>query len=416
MSYDYNFLIDNFMESTNEENRQKSHAYLHRNAYDISMAVNDYFENDGRTIPIRPPIDRSQDQIVHKQLTDKPADPVPPPFDSGETRLNDLYRAPLDIIFNGTFEQAADFSGICGKYLIVNILDETFTSHTINRDIWSKSSIKRIVANKFLFLQYSSKMEEAITFKNYYHSKFKDFPLIAVLDQRFWRTDIKLRWIDRTHSYDVDSIEEELRRITQDYGANRIRRQKRKDLMEEHGSSSQKYSRVGNQRAVAKVTSKMNELLNRYRVDFKHNEQRIKDSFILKLYLPKESQHIIQFPGQGTISIGNLWYVIHKISGIGIVGQKLFYVKDSVKKSKENDNESLEKSLVNGRNRNKSKKKEVVSKSDQEKSDDNSQLNQKSYEALPTFDDLSFRIHSTLKDTLEKYNIPNRSIIHLTEK
>ncbi|KAI8146242.1 hypothetical protein BJV82DRAFT_409991 [Fennellomyces sp. T-0311] len=98
-------------------------------------------------------------------------------------RLADLYRPPFDIMFSGGFEEARASAREQNKWLLVNVQTlSDFACQTLNRDVWSDATVKEIVRESFVFLQYAGDTPEGKRFTTYY--PVKKSPHIAVIDAR----------------------------------------------------------------------------------------------------------------------------------------------------------------------------------------------------------------------------------------
>lgn len=70
-------------------------------------------------------------------------------------KLHDLFKAPLDITFKGTFEQAKQHAKVSNTLLLVNIQDpKNFDSHLINRDLWRETRVRELLRNFTLWQEY----------------------------------------------------------------------------------------------------------------------------------------------------------------------------------------------------------------------------------------------------------------------
>ncbi|KAI9491662.1 hypothetical protein BDB00DRAFT_475021 [Zychaea mexicana] len=98
-------------------------------------------------------------------------------------RLADLFRPPFDLMYSGGFEEARTTAREQNKWMMVNVQDATeFTCQILNRDLWSDSTIKDIVRESFVFLQYERENPEGKRYLTYY--PIKKYPHIAVIDAR----------------------------------------------------------------------------------------------------------------------------------------------------------------------------------------------------------------------------------------
>ncbi|CAE6197271.1 unnamed protein product [Arabidopsis arenosa] len=74
-------------------------------------------------------------------------------WDSG-SRLSSLYRPPLNLLFNGSFEDAKSTSSREDLWLLVNLQSTTeFASHTLNRDLWSNNVVSHAIESRFILWQ-----------------------------------------------------------------------------------------------------------------------------------------------------------------------------------------------------------------------------------------------------------------------
>lgn len=70
--------------------------------------------------------------------------------------LSELYRPPLELLFQGNFTEAKEAGSALRKWLIVNVQDaREFSSHILNRDVWNNSKVKNVVEKSFLLWQVS---------------------------------------------------------------------------------------------------------------------------------------------------------------------------------------------------------------------------------------------------------------------
>ena len=72
--------------------------------------------------------------------------------------LSELFKPPLELIFQGNFVEAKETGAAVKKWLLVNVQDgREFASHTLNRDVWNNSKVKDVVKTSFLLWQVSSR-------------------------------------------------------------------------------------------------------------------------------------------------------------------------------------------------------------------------------------------------------------------
>lgn len=76
--------------------------------------------------------------------------------DKKRATLSELYRPPLQLIFQGNFVEAKEAGAGLKKWLLVNVQDaREFSSHILNRDVWNNSKVKNVVETSFLLWQVS---------------------------------------------------------------------------------------------------------------------------------------------------------------------------------------------------------------------------------------------------------------------
>ncbi|KAF9918404.1 hypothetical protein BX616_008964 [Lobosporangium transversale] len=99
------------------------------------------------------------------------------------SRLADLFKAPLDIMARGNFDQSRNVAKKEMKWLMVNIQEAgVFACQVLNRDLWSDPSVKEHVKENFIFLQFYSDSVEGKKYAAYY--PLQTFPHIAIIDPR----------------------------------------------------------------------------------------------------------------------------------------------------------------------------------------------------------------------------------------
>jgi thioredoxin-related protein len=71
------------------------------------------------------------------------------------------------------------------RWLLVNLQDnEIFTSHKLNRDIWSDDTVRTIIQTSFLFWQRNRTSRQGQTFLDRYRVPVDKLPLISIIDPR----------------------------------------------------------------------------------------------------------------------------------------------------------------------------------------------------------------------------------------
>ncbi|KAK4184707.1 hypothetical protein QBC35DRAFT_391088 [Podospora australis] len=112
---------------------------------------------------------------------------------SRASRLADLFRPPFDLISRLNFDEARDEGKDQQKWILVDLQDPSdFHCQALNRDIWKDESIKAMVKESFIFLQYDkdNKVDpNPEIFINRYlthgqHENPANFPYVCVIDPR----------------------------------------------------------------------------------------------------------------------------------------------------------------------------------------------------------------------------------------
>lgn len=99
------------------------------------------------------------------------------------SRLEYLYRPPVEICFSGPLQAARDYAQLRNRWLIVNLQDNTdFKCQILNRDIWSSNKIRDILQEYFIFWQVAIDNSEGLRFQVFY--EVKSFPYVCILDPR----------------------------------------------------------------------------------------------------------------------------------------------------------------------------------------------------------------------------------------
>uniref|UniRef100_A0A0K8TKX4 Putative ubiquitin regulatory protein n=1 Tax=Tabanus bromius TaxID=304241 RepID=A0A0K8TKX4_TABBR len=99
------------------------------------------------------------------------------------SRLEDLYRPPIELLFTGSFQSARDFATHRNCWLLVNVQDNSsFKCQVVNRDIWKDEEVVNLVTKYFILWQVSVDSDEGFRFKTFYH--VGSYPYICVIDPR----------------------------------------------------------------------------------------------------------------------------------------------------------------------------------------------------------------------------------------
>eukprot|EP00013_Stygamoeba_regulata_P003137 CAMPEP_0177644080 /NCGR_PEP_ID=MMETSP0447-20121125/8489_1 /TAXON_ID=0 /ORGANISM="Stygamoeba regulata, Strain BSH-02190019" /LENGTH=278 /DNA_ID=CAMNT_0019146401 /DNA_START=141 /DNA_END=974 /DNA_ORIENTATION=+ len=102
------------------------------------------------------------------------------------SKLSDLFKPPLDLVFKGDFIQAREEACKKSKWLIVNLQDtEQFLCQMLNRDTWSCEALKDLIREKFIFWQVYKRSSGCDWFLGKYMSgQCPVFPYVCIIDPR----------------------------------------------------------------------------------------------------------------------------------------------------------------------------------------------------------------------------------------
>ncbi|EFO20698.2 UBX domain-containing protein [Loa loa] len=97
--------------------------------------------------------------------------------------LQNLFRPPIDIMFNGDWDAVRAEAQLHGHWLLVNIQDDLeFACQTLNRDVWSNSSVKELLRSNFVFWQVHKDSADGNRVSNYY--RISTYPAVFIVDPR----------------------------------------------------------------------------------------------------------------------------------------------------------------------------------------------------------------------------------------
>ncbi|KAI9158122.1 UBX domain-containing protein [Paramyrothecium foliicola] len=105
-------------------------------------------------------------------------------------RLQDLFRPPYDLMTRATWDEARALGKDEKKWIMVNLQDmNDFNCQALNRDIWKDETVRDLVAENFIFLQYDkdyADAEEYLTFyfPNQSHENPDNYPHVSIIDPR----------------------------------------------------------------------------------------------------------------------------------------------------------------------------------------------------------------------------------------
>ena len=97
--------------------------------------------------------------------------------------LEELFKPPLDIMFQGDWQSARYHAAKTKRLLLVNIQDaQEFQCQILNRDLWSNSGVKMIVKEHFVFWQQYKESDDAARYMTFY--TITDWPHVSIIDPR----------------------------------------------------------------------------------------------------------------------------------------------------------------------------------------------------------------------------------------
>ncbi|KAM3727555.1 UBX domain-containing protein [Dirofilaria immitis] len=97
--------------------------------------------------------------------------------------LQNLFRPPVDIMFSGDWDAVRAEAQLRGHWLLVNVQDDLeFACQTLNRDVWSNSSVKELLRSNFVFWQVHKDSADGNRVSNYYRTY--TYPAIFIVDPR----------------------------------------------------------------------------------------------------------------------------------------------------------------------------------------------------------------------------------------
>ena len=125
----------------------------------------------------------------NQSIWDDPSQqPDPSAQNSRSQRLADLFRPPYELISRLTWDEAREEGKDMKKWILVNVQDMSdFNCQALNRDIWKDTAVRELVAENFIFLQYSKDDVLARDYLNFYfrdHENQQCYPHVAIVDPR----------------------------------------------------------------------------------------------------------------------------------------------------------------------------------------------------------------------------------------
>lgn len=167
--------------------QQFARSFLESNGWDVARSVDAFLNQDATSSggPAQEFIPPPQPQITERLIQPirsrvRRTRPKKPKWDN---KLAAIFKAPTDLTFNGSFEEAADEASARSIWILVNIQDDAeFRSHQLNRDVWGKNVIKGFVRESFIFWQQDKNSEHGSWFRSFYD--VKECPFVAVFNPR----------------------------------------------------------------------------------------------------------------------------------------------------------------------------------------------------------------------------------------
>jgi len=102
---------------------------------------------------------------------------------SKKRTLEELFKPPLDMMFQGDWQSARDHAAKTNRWLLVNIQDsKEFQCQVLNRDLWSNPGVKAIVSEHFVFWQQYKESDDAERYMTFY--TIKEWPYVSIIDPR----------------------------------------------------------------------------------------------------------------------------------------------------------------------------------------------------------------------------------------
>ncbi|CCG82477.1 UBX domain-containing protein 2 [Taphrina deformans PYCC 5710] len=108
---------------------------------------------------------------------------VPSVWDGADEESARLFQPPFDIMSNIDLDTARNEARKATKWIMINLQDNSdFASQTLNRDLWKDKTVKALVKENFVFLQYTKDSDDGLQYTQFY--PFEKYPHIAILDPR----------------------------------------------------------------------------------------------------------------------------------------------------------------------------------------------------------------------------------------
>lgn len=111
---------------------------------------------------------------------------------SRRKNFSTLFRPPIDLLFDGSFEASKVRACHVNKWVLLNVQShDDFTSKCLNRDLWSDEMVKEIIKANFVFNQVYHDSGEGQKIINIYN--IHAYPFIGIIDPRTGEKLIELQ-------------------------------------------------------------------------------------------------------------------------------------------------------------------------------------------------------------------------------
>lgn len=111
---------------------------------------------------------------------------------SRKKNFSTLFRPPIDLLFDGSFEASKVRACLVNKWVMLNVQShDDFACKCLNRDLWSDETVKEIVKANFVFNQVYYDSVEGQKLINIYN--IHSYPFIGIIDPRTGEKLIQLQ-------------------------------------------------------------------------------------------------------------------------------------------------------------------------------------------------------------------------------
>ncbi|XP_019850661.1 PREDICTED: UBX domain-containing protein 7-like [Amphimedon queenslandica] len=119
--------------------------------------------------------------------------------------LAELFKPPIDLMYQGTFHEARKYGQSQQRWLLVNLQDSReFKCQVLNRDIWRNASIRKLLKEHFIFIQIQRITDDGSKFQQLYG--VDTFPTVLIIDPRTGEKMVNLQ--DLTVSSFLNEVQE----------------------------------------------------------------------------------------------------------------------------------------------------------------------------------------------------------------